>query len=529
MNLQAAWHKCAIAGVLFTGVVCPASVDAQSASTPASAPVNKPATKPPPKPTSVRAIPFPSARGGPLQLPIEGLDDGISLVGVGRRVFGLCWAGGNPPYRVTLQDMNAQPVLQQDNLDQTDLTNTPQFTDLRTGSYGLTVSDGIGARANGRFTVVQPSSIPVAPASSSAEGDILAQSSALLAQGPAFDYEAYLRLLSVPTDNPEAQRMRNEICHRQFEATVAEAPAGGFPETEIILADASDLASGQFAGATFYYAYLTQKGALLSEAIYEYETSSANTSGGVNGPSNSQTTLQQATTLFEYGITNDLAVGAEISGIFETFKQEPESGPATSSHWSDPTFLGLYRVADQADAPLTAFLRASYSPAIVKNAQDVVDLGGTVIREQDIYAIAGVFDATYRGQSPSISLPGNEGTVKLGSDWRYNAALQSQAGLGDRWSAGLAAGYQFSYGRPEFLNSTTESLHVASIPYVSLSASYLVIPDQFRISLSYHHYFSTRDELTVPNTPTEFTRNAGTDAVSIILSSAASIDDFHVW
>src|SRR5438067_3535471 len=164
-------------------------------------------------------------------------------------------------------------------------------------------------------------------------------------------------------------------------------------------------------GAGFYYAYLTKQGAILTEAAYEFETSSAVTIQPNNATAprfSSVTQLQQTTTLVEYGITDDLAVGAEISAIFETYSTNPNQfvrrASPRDSDWSDPTFLALYRILDQVNAPATAFLRASYSPAIVKNAQEVIDLGGTVIRQQDGYAIAGVFDSTYTGQSPVITL-----------------------------------------------------------------------------------------------------------------------------
>src|SRR5207248_8261107 len=71
--------------LLVSGLLNSPTADAQSASAPANKPV------PPPRPNTpvVRQIPFPQARGGgPLQITIDGLSEGVSRVGAGKRLFG---------------------------------------------------------------------------------------------------------------------------------------------------------------------------------------------------------------------------------------------------------------------------------------------------------------------------------------------------------------------------------------------------------------------------------------------------------
>lgn len=536
MKRHCAWQVFGGVSILFLAATDPAFAQAQPT------PANKAAPKPPPNPAPVAVVPFPVARGGPLHISIDGLNEGTSRVGAGSRLFGLCWSGGTPPYSVDLQNSNAHPLLQKNDIDGTDLRGNSEFVNLEAGRYDLNVSDAVGVNASGRFSVVPPSDTLPLTTAPGAGGDVLAQSSALVAEGSAFDYEAYLRLLGLSQDNVEAQRMRNDICHRPTEAVMAESPLN-IPTTEVILADTGNLSSPEFAGAGLYYAYLMKQGAVLSEAIYEFETSSADNFSPAKSvraqpqfvkASTSQIQLQQATTVLEYGVTDNLAVGTEISGIFETYKTTG-SPTDVDSDWSDPAFLAVYRVADQSAAPVTAFLRSSYSPAIVRNGQQVIDMGGTIVRDQGNYGIAGVFDATYTGSSPTIPVPVKmaDGTltstsVKLGADWRYSAALQSNFRPDDRWLVALAAGYEFSYDRNEASGQTNESVNFDGTPLVSSSASYYIIPDKLYVSLVYQHYFNSRYEETVSGVETGFTQTSGADVVSIVLSSSMSFDDIHL-
>jgi hypothetical protein len=495
-------------------------------------PANKPTPNPPPKAPIAQQIPFPQARGGgPLHISVDGLSDGVSRVGAGTRLFGLCWAGGTPPYQLVLRDGGALPVLQRDGVTGTDLGENLQPLNLQTGNYGIELHDGIGGNSTGAFKVVPPSELP----GNAGESD-LAQASALSAQGPIFDYEAYLRLLGIAPGNGEAQQKLNDLCHRAGETAEAEEPVGRIFNTEIILADAS-LSSSQFGGTGFYYAYLTKQGTLLSEAAYLFETNSADTFQSGAKTSSSTTHVQQATTLLEYGVTDDLAVGAEISGFFDTFRSttytqnsSPQNGSANDSQWSDPTFLALYRVLDQDrdQEPATGFIRASYSPHAVRGGENVAGAGATIIREQDNYVFAGLLDTTYTGPSGTLVDQSNQSSTMLRSYWRYRATVQSQVQLDDRWFVGAAVGYQFAYNRDEISEGNPETVRIDGVPFVAASAAFVVVPNILTASLSYEHFFNTNYQVLQPGQATMFTRSPGADAVTLVLTSTVSLHDLHL-
>ena len=148
------------------------------------------------------------------------------------------------------------------------------------------------------------------------------------------------------------------------------------------------------------------------------------------------------------------------------------------------------------------------------------------------YAIAGVFDATYTSSSPSITDPAPAGTapstVKLGSNWRYHIAAQGQLSISERWATGVALGYQFAYDRPQLFDSIQELVRIGGTPFVAASASYTILPNGLTLSVSYQHFFDAEYDEFQNGTLNDVTRTSSADAVTLVLTSTASLADMHL-
>jgi hypothetical protein len=145
----------------------------------------------------------------PLQIPIEGLAEGEARIAAGLRQFSLCWKGGDPPCVISLNRAGAPSLVAMNGIQSPEANGGA--VDLEPGTYDVRVGDRRGAQTEGTFTTVPSSEIPAVGPAGTGEKATLAQANALLAQGRAFDYEAYLRLRGMKeTDlNPHSKLWRS--------------------------------------------------------------------------------------------------------------------------------------------------------------------------------------------------------------------------------------------------------------------------------------------------------------------------------
>jgi len=496
----------------------------------------RPQPQPPPQPSD-SAYP-PERGGGPLQLSVGGLADGNSTIADGRRMFSVCWSGGEAPYGVHVTRGAGEHVLDATGVEAFDLLKSRDYVDLTPGGYGVAVLDSNGGNATGRFTVVPSAQMPGGAQSPASRGDALAQANALLAQGAQYDLEAYLRLIALGGNDAETQRLLERVCPRPTEEA-AESAIPLIPDTEVVLASDYEFSSSQSGGQAQpgqVFSYLTKQGAVESEGIYSFETTSANTyfpAASSQTNYRASTTYQEIIPLFAYGVTDDLSAGFEFPAVvYATAFQPPQkqASPTNSgSGFSDPSIFASYRVFRQSDAPATAFLRSSFSPDVFRGGANVFDFGETVVRQQGWFAVSQSFDATsFSGRAFATGGTSNS----YSPYWAYHASLAGTAVLSDRWSTSLGFSYSTASLQTEMssasMNSPASFSSISSNPDFSVSPSvgFEVIPGRLSIWLSYTHGFDSSYRVNV--TPTisnsSQTKTDGANIFGLVLRSDVSLD-----
>jgi outer membrane protein assembly factor BamA len=254
--------------------------------------------------------------------------------------------------------------------------------------------------------------------------------------------------------------------------------------------------------------YLPLQGQIFGESSYQWATTSQDVfnSAGVKTESERINSNPFGVT-FEYGITDDLAVSANIGyDPSVTTHINPVSGTGTTltdQGWDDPTFGVVYRVLDQRDNPLTLDLGASYSPNMFssKNASDDDDgtvarggqewgFNGTLGREMRDFTIAGVFDADYDGRHDALNQASGD-EVGTSSSWLYTLGLATQTRFSDQFSVNAGAGYAFGHDAT-VVNETTlidHDSHVKGSPNLNAALNYHFIPNVLVGSIDYQHDF----------------------------------------
>ena len=118
----------------------------------------------------------------------------------GTRLFFLAWAGGTPPFDLTVSSMTDGPVLAQNGLEKTSIE--PVELQLVPGGYHILLKDAQGAKREYVFDVVSESELPEnlktsAPLNLDAVAMALAEAGALMqAETGDWMFEAYQRLAS---------------------------------------------------------------------------------------------------------------------------------------------------------------------------------------------------------------------------------------------------------------------------------------------------------------------------------------------
>jgi hypothetical protein len=499
-----------------------------SANTPQA--TRQPHPQPPPQPQPTDTAYPPERGGGPLQLSVGGLADGISTIADGRRMFSVCWRGGEAPYGVHVTRGAGEHVLDAAGVEAFDLSKSRDYVDLTPGGYGVAVLDSNGGNATGRFTVVPSAQIPGGAQSPASRGDALAQANALLAQGAQYDLEAYLRLIALGDNDEETQRLLERVCPRPTEEA-AESAIPLIPDTEVVLSSDYEFSSSQSGGQAQpaqVFSYLTKEGAIESEGIYSFETTSANTYCPTDCPNifqnhyRSSTTYQEIIPLFAYGVTDDLSAGFEFPAVvYATAFQPSQPSPTNSgSGFSDPSLFASYRVFRQSDAPATVFLRSSFSPDVFRGGANVFDFGETVVRQQGWFAVSQSFDATsFSGRA--FATDGM--SYSYSPYWAYHGSLAVAAILSDRWSTSLGLSYSTAALQTE-TSSAAGFSSISSNPDFSVSPSvgFEVIPGRLSIWLSYAHYFDSSYRVT--GTSSSLTKTDGADIFGLVLRSDVSLD-----
>jgi hypothetical protein len=254
--------------------------------------------------------------------------------------------------------------------------------------------------------------------------------------------------------------------------------------------------------------YLPLQGQFYGSTSYEWASTSEDVfnAAGVKTASE-RIDANPLNQLFEYGITDDLAVSAAIGyDPSATTHINPVGGTSTvrtAQGWTDPTFGAIYRVLDQRDNPLTLDVGASYSPNVfsAKTASDTDDgtvalggqeltFGGTLGREMRDFTIAGTFGASYVGRRGTL----NESTgddIATSSTWFYSLGLATQTRFSDQLSLNAGAGYTFGHNA-NVLNETTlvdHETHVNGTPNLNAALNYHFIPNMLVGSVTYQHDF----------------------------------------
>lgn len=164
-----------------------------------------------------QTVPFPKGRGpAPLEMAIGGLKDASAHVAAGARIFGICWLGGLAPYSVVLSDAKGTVIVNETDLDAHELVKSSKLTHLDPGTYKIAIDDIKGNDLSGQFTVVAKDAMPKAPVSPDSDAKTLEYGRWLMAQGPAYQYEAYLTLLplTIKSQDSDASRLVDQICQR---------------------------------------------------------------------------------------------------------------------------------------------------------------------------------------------------------------------------------------------------------------------------------------------------------------------------
>jgi hypothetical protein len=266
-----------------------------------------------------------------------------------------------------------------------------------------------------------------------------------------------------------------------------------------------------------YYAYLAEQGTWYAQEVFGFtEEDRRLYQAGVltNTPHESADAL---TTLLEYGITDDLSMGAEITEISRSRDPNPVDPSPTNGAtqhnqaWSNPTLFAAYRVLRQeVDSPVTLFVRGSYTPRdVVGNGGTLVDLGALIVREEGDFVFSGGFDAL------GVLATATQDGGNAGHFWTYGVNFQGSTHLSEQWLVGLGAGYEFAAERADNRNSPPYSksqINIDGVPWMSVGVSYVVIPDQLALTFSYEHDFAYG--IDAPSFPTR-SENTVTRATSI--------------
>lgn len=148
----------------------------------------------------------------PLRLAPPDLAAGTARVPAGRRPFAVAWAGGRPPFSVSVTGATGESLVQYDGLEARVLIlEEPRM--LRQGRYCVRIDDSAGLRAEGGFTAIAPPAAPV-PVNPGAGGSLF-EAARLYGAGAQFD--AFLLL----APHYEANRTATEFVELLREAPVA--------------------------------------------------------------------------------------------------------------------------------------------------------------------------------------------------------------------------------------------------------------------------------------------------------------------
>jgi hypothetical protein len=280
----------------------------------------------------------------------------------------------------------------------------------------------------------------------------------------------------------------------------------------------------------FIYAFLPEQGEIFSEVAYDYTTFSYRQViiSGRAKPARVQKNAHNITPLLEYALTDDLSVGAEMtwSSAERTVARGGAESSVAQDQWHNPTFLANYRLIDQSDEPVTAFLRAYYRPAVFEDTRNLWGMGGTLIRNEDWFAVSASFDANYMAQfRPNGVWDGS---------WRYRMALELAAAMSDRWSIAIGTGYSFAFEQDRHGTSFDTLGHGSGAAWVSGDISYILVPDHLTAALLAGHEFSSStgldtigDEMHPGLSGLSVTRSSGANIVGLTLTASVSAGD--VW
>jgi hypothetical protein len=167
-----------------------------------------PATTPP----ADDVPPFVGARGDiPLAFAVTGLAAGFAEIGPGVRPFAVCWQGGDGPFTVTLRGAAGHTLVAESGLQGAELILASKPVSFAPGAYQVDVADAQGTHVDGQFTVVDAAQLPPGAATPVAAAQAANQA------GPAYRYEAYLRVIPAAIGAPgsPADQLARTLCHRQ--------------------------------------------------------------------------------------------------------------------------------------------------------------------------------------------------------------------------------------------------------------------------------------------------------------------------
>ena len=100
--------------------------------------------------------------GTPLRLLIPGLSNGRARIASGARHFGLEWRGGEGPFRLVVSTGSGTVLADEVNIATRGVTIARRFVQFGEGNFIVTLTDGKGATATGRFSAAS-SGLPPAP------------------------------------------------------------------------------------------------------------------------------------------------------------------------------------------------------------------------------------------------------------------------------------------------------------------------------------------------------------------------------
>jgi hypothetical protein len=265
-------------------------------------------------------------------------------------------------------------------------------------------------------------------------------------------------------------------------------------------------------------AFLPLEGQVYGSTAYQYATNRSDdfdATGALNSHvSNWSDTFSQ---LFDYGITDDLSVGATIDYVpFDKRKRslvDDSTVSHSSSGWSDPTFDVTWRALDQRDGePVNVDLLGSFSPDWIqaKTGTDLEDgsiarggnaglVGAAVSHVSGPFTIYGSLKADFLGDRTVDN--GTSGVLHATtSGTNYILGLDSQTRLNDLLSFNLGVSRQF-------LSDSTVTNEKTSVAYVlnpgdatnvHLAANYHIVPNQVVASVTYSHDFLQDSKTAYP-------------------------------